>query len=391
LHYLIKEKKDIDLLIENKIQEGLTIDYKEAFPDLKDSKQKLSFLKDICSFANSHGGQIIYGIKELQGIPISVTNILLDNFDNLNLQFQNIIRMGIEPRFSGITLQLISYSNDVSLLLINIQPSWNVPHRVSFEGHNKFYGRTSGGNYELAITEIRKKFVMMNIISDKIHIFRKQRVEEILEGKFIESLQEGPKILFHIIPLSAFSSTQECSVENLKEVFERTTYMYPLFADPNDSRITLNGFLSKSNTSSNGTHYTCTEFYRKGIVEAVAAIGPVQDNDEKIILSKEYETELVKQKYLKLLQKLNFIPPFYYFISLLDIKDFKLQLSPQGSFPFVKSNNVYHENTILLEEIVVESFDKSQDEILQPAFDKLCNAWGFEKCLHYNPEGSYKF
>lgn len=81
MQYTIKEKSDIDLLVENNVHEGLAIDYKEELPDLE--KKKLGFLKDICLFGNAHGGQIIYGIKETKGLPASIVGVTIDNFDGV--------------------------------------------------------------------------------------------------------------------------------------------------------------------------------------------------------------------------------------------------------------------------------------------------------------------
>lgn len=56
MFFNIKNYNDILNLKQNQIAEGLTIDYKRDLPSL-DDKSKLSLLKDICAFANTHGGQ----------------------------------------------------------------------------------------------------------------------------------------------------------------------------------------------------------------------------------------------------------------------------------------------------------------------------------------------
>ena len=56
--------KRIQKLIDEKIEEGSQLDYKAAAAlDRSDSK-KDDITKDVCAFANSAGGTIIYGLKE---------------------------------------------------------------------------------------------------------------------------------------------------------------------------------------------------------------------------------------------------------------------------------------------------------------------------------------
>ena len=54
---------DIKSLITNSVRESKTLEYKQILPGGQD-KDKKEFLADISSFANSSGGDIIYGIKE---------------------------------------------------------------------------------------------------------------------------------------------------------------------------------------------------------------------------------------------------------------------------------------------------------------------------------------
>ena len=60
------EEEDIVSLIENKVEESLTIEYKQKLPDLKNDKEKIKFLSLISSFANKSGGIIIYGMEEVK-------------------------------------------------------------------------------------------------------------------------------------------------------------------------------------------------------------------------------------------------------------------------------------------------------------------------------------
>ena len=61
----IKES-DLKMLVDDRVREGKTIEYKTSL-NLKNEKNKLEFLKNVSSFANASGGDLIYGIKEGSG------------------------------------------------------------------------------------------------------------------------------------------------------------------------------------------------------------------------------------------------------------------------------------------------------------------------------------
>src|SRR5215510_5131093 len=60
----LETKLDLDRLIEEDIQESLTLDYKDAQALEKTDRKRNELCKDVSAFANSAGGQIIYGIQE---------------------------------------------------------------------------------------------------------------------------------------------------------------------------------------------------------------------------------------------------------------------------------------------------------------------------------------
>jgi predicted HTH transcriptional regulator len=74
---------EIDLLFEVKPQEGRSIDYKERMPKNLDD-----ILPDISAFANTHGGTIIFGISEEEGLPVNCVGLAIDDTDKEKLNFR---------------------------------------------------------------------------------------------------------------------------------------------------------------------------------------------------------------------------------------------------------------------------------------------------------------
>ncbi|MBI3460167.1 putative DNA binding domain-containing protein, partial [Candidatus Acetothermia bacterium] len=64
-------ENDLKDLVDNKYREIKSIDYKVTLPGNSDSEKK-EFLADVSSFANANGGDLIYGIKANDGLPVNV-------------------------------------------------------------------------------------------------------------------------------------------------------------------------------------------------------------------------------------------------------------------------------------------------------------------------------
>src|SRR5574341_2127742 len=63
--------QDVQILVKEKVRESDTIEYKSQLPGNADS-EKIKFLAAVSSFANSVGGDLIFGIEEEAGLPISI-------------------------------------------------------------------------------------------------------------------------------------------------------------------------------------------------------------------------------------------------------------------------------------------------------------------------------
>lgn len=68
----LESKADLDRLISEGITESLTLDYKGSPALAKDSKSRDELCKDVSAFANSAGGQIVYGVEEDRNVPSKV-------------------------------------------------------------------------------------------------------------------------------------------------------------------------------------------------------------------------------------------------------------------------------------------------------------------------------
>jgi len=97
---------DLQELKINSVGESKTLEYKKELNLTKDQDKK-EFLADFSAFANTSGGDLIYGITEKSGIPEVLEGMKIDNIDTLKQQIDNILRDCIEPRVTGYFIKKI--------------------------------------------------------------------------------------------------------------------------------------------------------------------------------------------------------------------------------------------------------------------------------------------
>src|SRR3989338_8378538 len=89
---LLKNVEEIEILdmqeLVGNAREIKSLDFKRIIKIDNDS-EKEEFLADISSFANSVGGNIIYGIEEENGLATNLCGFKTDNIDSLILKIEN--------------------------------------------------------------------------------------------------------------------------------------------------------------------------------------------------------------------------------------------------------------------------------------------------------------
>jgi predicted HTH transcriptional regulator len=170
---------DLLLLVEDKVSEKRTIEYKRELPsDTQESKKE--FLADISSLGNASGGHIIFGIQEENGLPIAISGVPCDDPDHEVLRIENLIRDGLEPRLQGVSVRGISLSSGTYAFILRVPRSWSKPHVVNYKGHWRFYSRNSAGKYPLDTSEVRSAFLQSGALAEKIRLFRDERLGSVI-------------------------------------------------------------------------------------------------------------------------------------------------------------------------------------------------------------------
>lgn len=257
---------DLQFLIDNKVLESKTIEYKKELPNNSDPSVK-EFLADITSFANSSGGDLIFGISQdnQTGEPKAIEGIEIENSDKEKTRLDNIIRSGVEPRLLSVAIQPIPLSNSRVTILIRVPKSWIGPHRVTYKGHAKFYARNSSRKYDMDVDELRIAFNLTETIAERIRKFRIDRVSNIFADETPIPLYQNPKIVLHLIPINSFNPAQKYAIDSIASHSGRLS---PIYCSGWNHRFNLDGFLTYSGDRNDKSH-SYVQLYRNGIIEAV--------------------------------------------------------------------------------------------------------------------------
>lgn len=200
-------------LISMEAQEGRHIDFKRELkvgkfksgPELEGDR--LEFLRDVSSFANCAGGDLVFGMADSRGRACKLFPFTVTNQDAMNGMIHSAIDAHVEPRIPGIRLHWVAATEDGNsghVLVLRIPQSFTGPHRVMDYERNwhQFWSRNSHGKYSLDTPEIRSSFLIGQSARQQVRNLRTERISRILSGDTPAPILDRPTMVFHIIPLA---------------------------------------------------------------------------------------------------------------------------------------------------------------------------------------------
>lgn len=132
-------ESDVQRLIADRIQEGPHLDFKRDLPAVWNEAAKHELLADVTAFANSGGGDIIYGVAENDAAEASaVCPQSLESVDLVVRRLQDFLLNLAEPRLPGIQVHAVEVSETGKkghVLVVRVPQSWAAPHRVKTNQH----------------------------------------------------------------------------------------------------------------------------------------------------------------------------------------------------------------------------------------------------------------
>ena len=145
---------DIRSLVDEQATEGAYLDLKRDLPG-RDAGARHEFLADVSAFANSAGGDLVYGLDE-DGEGRAARIVPQEgNPDQETRRLQDMLMNGVQPRLPGVQIQPVNVDGGF-VLVVRVPQSWAGPHRVNSNQH--FFIRENGRKRQLDVPEIRGLF-----------------------------------------------------------------------------------------------------------------------------------------------------------------------------------------------------------------------------------------
>ena len=178
---------DLSVLIDNPdFRENEELEYKKCFDYLTSEnkadkeKKKVEFKCDVCSFANTKGGVIIYGVIESSGCASSLEGIDIDDTDKFELNRRNDLN-GIQPRTPNVDFKFIPLKTGKYIVVLHIKNDGFAPYvYLENEKDYRIYRRFGNGKSVIGYTELRQMFNQSLSLEKSIYDFVFDRIKHYL-------------------------------------------------------------------------------------------------------------------------------------------------------------------------------------------------------------------
>jgi hypothetical protein len=371
---------DLAALIANGVAEGKTIDYKRVLPGNSDADKK-EFLADASSFANSSGGDLVFGIEEAAGLPVQIVGVQSADLDLEIRRLDSVLAAGLSPRIR-YALTIVSTSSGQRIVILRVERSWSGPHRVIFQQQDKFYGRNSAGKYPLDVNELRAAFTLSETATERIRSFRTDRIIALSNNQTPLPFMDSPKVVLHCIPLEAFASAVR---HDVLPIHQNAVTIPPMGTTIWNSRLNLNGVLIF------GTQQPCatyTQIYRNGALEVVQGRILAQEYQGRMVIpSIAYEQYILQYlpRCFRCIEQLGSNAPIVLALTLLGTRGLYMGVDHIFGDPGYPID----EDSLVLPEVIVENLMVSANQVLNPLFDLIWNACGLPRSANFDADGNW--
>jgi hypothetical protein len=376
--------EDLTQLVADQIRESKTIEFKQHL-NLEGDKAKVEFLSDITAFANTDGGDLVYGIADASGCAGELVGMRNLDLDSIQQKIENLLRTWVQPRIRGIEFHPISLDESGSIaLVIRIPKSIDAPHLVKMNGGGggpvRFCGRNSNGKFDLDINEIRSSLLETVGRTEALREFRRARINQFIACESPVQYWSTTLLVLHVLPMIGATRPVVLTTEDLVTVSTHQGLRPIDVSNFVSGQFNFDGLISRD-SSSTLQRASTVQIFRNGYVEAVncTIIQPQPDYvfgpmNKMLIFSSKLQIEVrgAFSRYIDMLKSCGIRYPFVVSMSLIRVKGYGLAQDPG------RGSNRIDRDHLLMDEQLLESESQPLASVLDPMFDQLWNACGWE-------------
>ncbi|ATC24323.1 MULTISPECIES: helix-turn-helix domain-containing protein [Caulobacter] len=264
---------DLARLIEAGRPEGRRLDYKLTLPGRGDADTK-EFLADITALANTDGGDLIYGMRDVEGVAAELVGLPTEGLDGEILRLESLVRDGMDPRVPRVRFHVTPLEGDRVALIARVGASLVAPHRVTLKGTSRFFARNSRGKYEMDTGELRLAFAASDQTPRKLRDLHTAAVQAISGENMPCRLEAGPALVLTLAPLSILREPRDLAENAL---------LPPLHGRGYDMAVGLDGviaFVPLGHTEEATTGWAVN--HRRGYIDVATVIGATREGQGRV-------------------------------------------------------------------------------------------------------------
>lgn len=360
----------------DRVAESQTLEFKRDPPG-KDDKSKDELRKDVCALANADGGDLVFGIGEIEGVADRIVPIENESADDLTRRIRQTLDSRIEPRLLGVRMKEVALDSGY-LLAMRVPASLGPPHSYSVSNSaRRFVTRSQTTTSDMTYDQLRSAFGQAESLLERSGQFIRDRASKISKRKFPVPFELGPVCVLHFVPLAGLAGRVVPDLPALSR--DPVSLRNSKYGQSVGQRFTLDGLIVNEEKSG----YRL--FFRNGAVEAALAVS--RDSE---ILSGEVTRFCRRQiEWIRdLCQHLELHGPGVISLSMLHVADYSLisEVRYRG-----RPRNLADRPHIAPPAALIDSIDGIIcDEIARPLLDVVWQSFGLERCEDYDPHGAYR-
>jgi hypothetical protein len=375
-------KADLEALVESKVSEGRTMEFKRELPGKADADRK-EFLADVTSLANAEGGVILFGVATARdvsgkdtGVAEEIAGIAGLVSDQEIQRMEAMLRDGVEPPITAqVRFQAVECQGGATVLALGVFRSFAAPHQVVYAGSRRFWVRGHAGKYEPDVNEMRQMFLTSASWLKRADDFRRERLSLLpeLPGVDLSSI-----FLIHVLPLRELEAPLDV-VAN-----ERALQVVPPMERGSgwNHRFNVDGFVTFNQAYETKLIISYTQWFRTGGAEGFSS-GYVRmtqmrpgEAEKKMIWMTELvsaSTEWVENIVKVLESSLLIAPPFAIILTLRGV------LNAEVPTRSIFNSHRIQRDSLLLPPVLYDPARSSLKDALAPLFAMLAQSAGLSK------------
>ncbi|MHA1877694.1 MAG: toll/interleukin-1 receptor domain-containing protein [Promethearchaeota archaeon] len=264
----------------------------------------------------------------------------------------------------------------------------NTDYKAILDKISKTVGVFQKEKKEVESKELRSAFNLTNNRTEKIRIFREERISKIFSNETPLPFNDVAKIVLHLVPIISLNSDKRY---DLKKISITPSKLPPLNNNGFTHKYDLEGFLTYSNYEM-GKTYSYVKLYNNGILEVVEGkyLNPKQNDGNLIIYGSAYENALIESlpTYLSALKVLGVELPIFVLLTLVGVRGYSMFVGEKNFN--IPGNTGINRDNLFIPEVIIENYPVAPEEVLKPCFDALWNAFGFPGSPNYDNTGKRK-